>query len=108
MSLQVEAGSIDDIVPKKEKIAFVKPDLEGGEYHALLAAKDTSKRSLPFIVLDAGHSSSTHYGITPAMSSSQLLTRIAVLGPIQLKPGMSPCVFSTDVAITKHLPTFFN
>lgn len=65
--IQVEVARLDDLIPDSERLAFIKLDLEGGEYHALRGGAASIRRSRPVIVFEAGGTSSGHYGVTPEM-----------------------------------------
>jgi len=49
-STTVPSVKIDDLIPKDKKIDFVKIDVEGAEYNALLGASEMIKRCHPTIV----------------------------------------------------------
>ena len=72
--LAVNTVRLDDVIPPDEKIELIKLDLKSGEYHALLGAKDILKKRRPVLLFEAGHSSSTHYRVTPAMIFDLLCT----------------------------------
>ncbi len=63
--ITVKRARIDDLVPATEKVRLVKIDIEGGEYHALLGASEVIRRSRPFVVMEAGRTSTGRYGVTP-------------------------------------------
>ncbi len=63
--LEVATTTLDDAIPAAERIAFVKIDIEGGEYHALKGGIETIRRSRPVIVFEAGRRSTGQYGVTP-------------------------------------------
>jgi FkbM family methyltransferase len=65
--IEVRQARLDDLLDPEDAPAFIKLDLEGGEYHALLGAVETIRRHRPVIVFEAGEPSSGHYGITPRM-----------------------------------------
>ena len=65
--LEVEVVRLDDMLEASDAPAFIKLDLEGGEYDALLGAEKTIRRHRPVIVFEAGEPSSGHYGVTPQM-----------------------------------------
>jgi FkbM family methyltransferase len=65
--IRVEVARLDDLIPATERLAFIKLDLEGGEYHALRGGMETIRRCRPVIVFEAGGTSSGHYGVTPEM-----------------------------------------
>jgi FkbM family methyltransferase len=64
-TIQVETQTLDDVIPLGEAVAFVKLDIEGGEYHALRGAMNTIQRWRPVIVFEAGSKSTGQYGVTP-------------------------------------------
>lgn len=66
-TIDVEVVRLDDVIDDKDAPAFIKLDLEGGEYHALLGAVGTIRRCRPVIVFEAGERSTGHYGVTPEM-----------------------------------------
>ena len=66
-NLEVRVVRLDDVLDEGDAPAFIKLDLEGGEYDALLGAEETLRRHRPVIVFEAGEPSSGHYGVTPAM-----------------------------------------
>ena len=49
-STTVPSFKVDDLIPRNKKIDFVKIDVEGAEYNALLGASDLIKRCHPTIV----------------------------------------------------------
>jgi FkbM family methyltransferase len=63
--IPVELARIDDLVPTSAHIAFIKIDIEGGEFHALRGAASTIRRCRPVVVLEASQGSTGHYGVTP-------------------------------------------
>lgn len=63
--LRVQAVRIDDAVPPDQDFAFMKLDIEGGEFHALRGAASTVRRCRPTIVFEAGQKSTGQYGVTP-------------------------------------------
>jgi len=63
-TIQVVTTTIDEVVPRDRHIAFIKIDIEGGEYHALLGAHNTIKWSRPVVVFEAGLASTRHYGVS--------------------------------------------
>jgi hypothetical protein len=48
-STTVPSLKIDDLVPKDQKIDFIKIDVEGAEYNALAGATDLIRRCRPII-----------------------------------------------------------
>ena len=65
-TIVVRVQRLDDLVGAT-RIAFIKLDIEGGEYHALRGAARCLKRDHPIIVFEAGAKSTGQYGITPEM-----------------------------------------
>jgi FkbM family methyltransferase len=65
--LKVRVVRLDEVLDEGDAPAFIKLDLEGGEYDALLGAEATIRRHRPIIVFEAGEPSSGHYGVTPQM-----------------------------------------
>jgi FkbM family methyltransferase len=63
-TIQVSAMTLDEAIPAEQPIAFVKIDIEGGEYHALKGASNTIRRWHPVIVFEAGSRSTGQYGVT--------------------------------------------
>ena len=62
----VEARTIDAIVDDG-KLNFVKLDLEGGEYHALLGARASLARERPIVVLECPYGAGmSRIGVSPA------------------------------------------
>ncbi len=65
VALQVETTTLDEALAVGHAVAFVKIDIEGGEYHALRGAVNTIARCRPVIVFEAGRASTGQYGVTP-------------------------------------------
>jgi FkbM family methyltransferase len=64
--IDVRVVTIDDVVPPDQPVAFVKLDIEGGEYHALRGALGTIRRCRPIVVFEAGARGTGRYGVTAA------------------------------------------
>ena len=65
--IEVETDLLDNIVPdfEKERVKFVKFDLEGGEYRAFQGSIETLKLGRPLIIFEQGyHSVAEMYGYT--------------------------------------------
>ena len=60
-TIQVRVVRVDDLVT--HPVAFIKIDVEGGEYHALLGAERTISTSRPVIVFEAGAKGAGQYGV---------------------------------------------
>lgn len=54
-NIVVKADSIDNIIPRKQTVGFIKMDVEGSEIQALNGAKDTIKRDCPIIAASIYH-----------------------------------------------------
>jgi FkbM family methyltransferase len=63
--ITVDVVRIDDVVPPGLRVAFIKLDIEGGEFHALRGAAATIRRGRPVIVFEAGRRSTGQYGVGP-------------------------------------------
>lgn len=72
--IHVNVVRLDDVIPEQQPVAFIKLDLEGGEFHALQGAVRTIYRSRPIIVFEAGSTSTGQYGVGPE-EIYQLITR---------------------------------
>ncbi|MEE4174432.1 MAG: FkbM family methyltransferase [Xanthomonadales bacterium] len=68
--IEVRVVRLDDVLAPDDAPAFIKLDLEGGEYHALLGATETIRKHRPVVVFEAGEPSSRHYGVSPQMIHS--------------------------------------
>ncbi|MBX9622401.1 MAG: FkbM family methyltransferase [Gemmataceae bacterium] len=64
-TIRVAVVTLDEAVPPDPPVAFLKLDIEGGEYHALRGAVETVRRGRPVIVFEAGRKSTGQYGVTP-------------------------------------------
>ncbi|MEN9394493.1 MAG: hypothetical protein RL362_714 [Bacteroidota bacterium] len=64
--LHVEMTTLDEMVGK-EKIDFIKIDVEGGEYAVLQGAKQTIQKHLPTVVFECGKGATEYYDTTPQM-----------------------------------------
>ena len=64
-TIPIMMSTLDDELPPKAPIAFIKLDIEGGEYHALRGATKTLWKWRPVIVFEAGPKSTGQYGVSP-------------------------------------------
>ncbi len=64
-TIRVRVVTLDEIIPPNEKIAFIKIDIEGGEFHAIEGGIETIRRGKPVIVFEAGSKSTGQYGVKP-------------------------------------------
>lgn len=61
----VEVRRLDDVVPAAAPVAFIKIDVEGGEFLVLRGARSTIARNRPVVVFEFGLGSAEGYGSTP-------------------------------------------
>ena len=64
-TIRVHVVTLDEVIPRNEKIAFIKIDVEGGEFHAIKGGIETIRRSRPVIVFEASSRSTGLYGVKP-------------------------------------------
>jgi FkbM family methyltransferase len=64
-TIQVTMTTLDEAIPSDQPVAFIKIDIEGGEYHAIKGALNMLRRWHPIIVFEAGRKSTGQYGVTP-------------------------------------------
>lgn len=62
--IRVAVTTIDTLVPESTRVDFMKIDIEGGEYHALLGAQRTIARGRPTFVFE-GSRAAPAYGVDP-------------------------------------------
>lgn len=61
--ITVKVSQLDDVILDPQPVSFLKLDIEGGEYNALLGAVRTVQRCRPVIVFEAGLKSTGQYGV---------------------------------------------
>lgn len=64
--IQVEVETLDRLLSKVEHMRFIKIDCEGAELLALRGAVDSIARFQPYISIESGDASLTHYPYTSA------------------------------------------
>lgn len=64
-NLSVHLVRLDDVIPNELPVAFIKLDIEGGEFHALCGAAALIRRCHPVIVFEAEQRSTGQYGVSP-------------------------------------------
>ncbi|WP_159038560.1 FkbM family methyltransferase [Brumimicrobium mesophilum] len=64
--IEVEVKTIDDIISLKEKIDFIKIDVEGGEFEVLKGAQMTLSKNKPITLFECGKGASDYYGTNPS------------------------------------------
>ena len=62
--IQVATDTLDNRIPTDAPVAFIKIDVEGGEYHVLLGGAETIQRCRPVIVFEASVRSTGRYGVS--------------------------------------------
>jgi len=55
--------TLDEIIPKNDKIAFIKIDIEGGEFHTIKGGTETIRHCKLGIVFEAIGRSTAQYGL---------------------------------------------
>jgi FkbM family methyltransferase len=70
--ITVPVRRLDDLIPAEVVVRIIKADIEGGEYHALLGAREVIQRSKPFIIFEFGKGGAGWYGISPEAMYSLL------------------------------------
>ena len=63
--IAVTVTRLDDVIPPEQALAFVKIDVEGGEFHVLRGAIETIRRCRPIVVFEGGPKSTGQYGVEP-------------------------------------------
>ena len=58
---EVETVSIDEIIPENEAVRYIKMDIEGAEYEALLGAEKTIVREKPGLAVSIYHNAEDYY-----------------------------------------------
>ena len=76
--IRVDMKRLDDIVPEDVQVDFIKIDIEGGEYDAMLGGEETINRCRPIIVFEAGNRSTAYYGVTPEMIHDLIVSKFAL------------------------------
>ncbi|MCU0605874.1 MAG: FkbM family methyltransferase [Candidatus Edwardsbacteria bacterium] len=64
-TIKVTKDTLDRCLPGDEAVAFIKLDVEGGEFNVLRGARETIKRCRPVIVFECGLGSAEYYGTNP-------------------------------------------
>ncbi len=57
---------LDDLVPEKKPIGFMKLDVEGAELYVFLGARRILSESRPIVLFECASSGISGFGITPA------------------------------------------
>ncbi len=67
VKINVDTDLLDNIIPKDLPIDFIKIDIEGGEFDAMLGGKDLIEKYKPIIVFEFEKGAADKYGVTPEM-----------------------------------------
>ncbi len=59
--VEVNVKTIDSLVPEDEKVTFIKMDIEGGEYGAILGAKRVIQKNKPRLAISIYHNGEDYY-----------------------------------------------
>lgn len=62
-TIEVETKKIDDYIPEGERVSFIKMDIEGAEYAALLGAEKIIKKYKPRLAISIYHNPSDYWRI---------------------------------------------
>lgn len=62
-TFEVETKTIDSFIPEDEKISFIKMDIEGAEYAALMGAEKIIKKHKPRLAISIYHNPSDYWRI---------------------------------------------
>lgn len=106
--ITVNISPLDDCIPPDTTIAFIKLDLEGGEYHAIKGGANMIRRCKPVIVFEAGTGSTGCYGVTGemlfALCNDELDYNLSTLS-LWLSPA--PRAFTLAEFLETYLREFF-
>lgn len=65
--IRVPVRQLDDLIPGDVRVALIKLDIEGGEYHALKGGTRLLKRCHPVLIMEFSDVYSAPFGATPDM-----------------------------------------
>ena len=102
-SMTVPSVKIDDLIPRERKIDFVKIDVEGAEYNALLGASEMITRCHPTIVSE--FSPQTMPGISGVDGRQYLRFLLDFgysIGVIQQNGGVSDCGTDAEAVMAAY------
>lgn len=63
--ITVEVRRLDDLIPRTQRIDFLKIDVEGGEFGVLKGARELLTTHQPVLLFECGLGASNHYGTQP-------------------------------------------
>jgi len=64
--INVKLDKLDNIIPQRDRIGFIKIDVEGAEFSVLKGAEFTIDRCKPYILFEFGLGGSDYYDTTPS------------------------------------------
>lgn len=64
-NISVKVETLDECIPKKNKIDLIKIDVEGGEFDVLKGSQDLLNRDRPILIFESGLGASEFYGTNP-------------------------------------------
>jgi len=76
--IRVQTRRLDDLIPEDVQVDFIKMDIEGGEYHAMLGGEKTILRCRPILVFEASYHSTGHYGVSAEMIHDLIVRRFGM------------------------------
>ncbi|WP_251392326.1 FkbM family methyltransferase [Mediterraneibacter agrestimuris] len=59
--VKVNVKTIDSLIPEDEKVTYIKMDIEGGEYEAILGAKHVIQKNKPKLAISIYHNGEDYY-----------------------------------------------
>lgn len=59
--VKVNVKTIDSLIPEDEEVTFIKMDIEGGEYEALLGARRVIQKNKPRLAISIYHNGEDYY-----------------------------------------------
>jgi hypothetical protein len=102
-STTVPSVKIDDLIPKNKKIDFVKIDVEGAEYNALLGASELIARDHPTIVSEfAPQTMPGISGVDGRQYLRFLLDFGYTIGVIEHDGGISDCGTDAEAVMSAY------
>lgn len=76
--VRVEATTIDEVIPDTEKVRYIKMDIEGAEYAALMGARRTIMREKPGLAISIYHNACDYYRLAELILEYVPAYRLAV------------------------------
>jgi FkbM family methyltransferase len=105
--IRVQVRKLDDLIPESVQVSFIKLDIEGGEYHAMLGGARTIVRCRPVIVFEAGEGSTSHYGVTPQMLHDLVASELGLGLSTMARWLRSRPSFSKDEFLSHYRSDFY-